>query len=114
MSFFKQFGKVANAYTQLNNSTLGPVVLLTPGADEWVHVYGVTLTSNDTALQTVTIDDGTNTINVYYVGLGQPAMLDIANVPSIGRKAGTIRVTAGAVTAGKFINVKVSALITKT
>lgn len=114
MSFFKQFGKVSSAYTQLTTGTLGPVTLITPGADEWVHIYGITLTSNDTALQGVTVDDGINVINVYAVGLGQPAMLDIATVPAIGRKGGAIRVTAAGVTAGKSINVKINALISKT
>lgn len=114
MSFFKQFGKIANAYTQLVTGTLGPVTLITPGSDEWVDIYGVTITSNDSALQTVTLDDGVNVINVFYVGAGQPAVLDIANIPSRARKGGAIRVTAGAVTAAKAINVKVSALISKT
>lgn len=114
MSFFKQFGKVASAYTQLTTGTLGPVTLITPGTDEWVHIYGVTVTSNDTALQTVTVDDGINVINVYNVGLGQPAVLDIATVPSIGRKGGAIRVTAAAVSATKAINIKINCLISKT
>ena len=105
---------MASGFTQLAPGTLGPVVLITCGADEFFDLYGITLTSNDTALQAVTIDDGVSTIQIYYVGLGQPAVLDISAVPFRGRRGGQIRVTAGAITAAKNINVKVAGLITKT
>ena len=114
MSFFKQFGKLASGFNAFTTATT--TTLITPGADEWVDIYNIVISTNDTAQQQVTIDDSTNTIGVYFVGggAGNATVLDLSTIPVRGKKAGAIRATVASITGAKTIAVKVVALISKT
>ena len=115
MSIFKPYGRLVSGQTVLTPGTL-TLALITPGSDEFVDLYSVVISTNDTAIQTVTVSDGTNTLGTYFIGGGAPAssIVDIATVPVRGRRGGVITVTAGAITAAKSIAVKVTGLQSKT
>lgn len=116
MSFFRQFGHLQSAQAVLIPGTLS-AALITPQAGEFVDVYSVVLETNDTAIQTVTVSDGTNTLATYFIGglaSGASSIVDIGTIPVRGKRGGTITVAAGAVTAAKSISVKVTGLTSKT
>ncbi len=113
MSYFRPYGKLANATVSLTNAAPGPTTLITANADEFTDVYTVIISSNDTAIQQVTLSDGTNTLGVYQVPIGG-TIVDVGTIPVRGKKGGNITAAAGAVTAAKTISVTVRALLSKT
>ena len=114
MSYFKQFGQLFSTLATLVPATLTANVVVL-AADEWLDIYGVTISTNDTALQQVTIADSTGTILFYFVGgANVPNLLDIATIPVRVRKGSTVTVTAGAITAAKTIGIKITGLRSKT
>ncbi len=115
MSVFAQLGKPL----RFGSVSLVPGTLtgnlLVPQADEWTDIYTIVITTNDTAVQQVTISDGTTAI-IYFVGgaASNPPVLDQGTTPIRFRKGATITATAGAVTAAKTIAINVRGLASKT
>ena len=114
MSFFKQSGQLFSTLVQLTPGTLTASVVAL-AADEWLDIYGVTVSTNDTALQQVSIADSTGTVLFYFVGgANVPNLLDIATIPVRVRKGSAVTVTAAAITAAKTIGIKITGLRSKT
>ena len=111
---FAQLGKpLSNGSATISNAT--PATLLTAVAGEWVDVYSIVISTNDTASQTVTISDGTTNLAYIVGGSGSnPPIVDQASIPVRFAKGATITATAGAVTGGKVIIVNILALTSKT
>ncbi len=117
MSFYAQLGKpMINGSVILVNGNVSQVVF-TPKADEWTDIYSIVSTTNETAIETLTISDGTTTLT-YFVGGGgattNPPIIDQSSIPVRFRKGAAITVAANAVTAGKSIAVNVRGLTSKT
>lgn len=114
---FAQLGKpMFNGSVLLVPGTLSGVVY-TPVTGSWSDVYSIVITTNETAVRTVTISDGTTTLT-YFVGGGtggaNPPVLDQGTTP-VRFKAGTaITVTVAAMTAATTIAVNVRGLVSKT
>lgn len=115
MSFFAQRGTLIDFQVSLTNGTPSVANAFTPKSDEWVDVYTIVLSTNDTAVQTVSISDGTRTLK-YYVGGSAVAFIafDQGSVPIRFKKGTAISVSAGAVTAAKTIEVSIRGLASKT
>lgn len=113
MGVYSKDGKTvwSNSAT-LVNGTLSATLYTSANANSFPHVYSVVITTDDTAQQTVTLNDGTKTV-IYLVGgaSSNPPVIDQSDVPIIFTKGATITVTAGAVTSGKHIYVNVRGLI---
>jgi hypothetical protein len=117
MSYFAQLGKpLAQGSATLTSGTLS-ATLYTAKADEWVDVYSIVISTNDTATETVTVSDGTTSL-AYLVGGtatgANPPTVDQGTIPVRFKKAAVITATASAVSAGKSIIVNLRALTSKT
>jgi hypothetical protein len=115
MSFLAKEGKhLASGSATLTNGSPS-ATLFTPISDEWSDIYSLAISSDDTAVERVTISDGTTSL-VYYVGGGaaNPPILDQAEIPVRFGKGLAITATASAVTAGKHIAVNLRGLTSKT
>jgi hypothetical protein len=116
VSYFAQLGKtIIFGTATLTNGSPGPTTVFTPKSDEWTDVYTVLITTNDTAIQQITVSDGTKSI-VYFVGGsgGAIPVLDEGSTPVRFGKGLVITATAGAVTAGKSVVCNIRGLSSKT
>lgn len=117
MSFLHRSGTMRSASVGLITGTPSASMGITPNAKESIDVYEVQINTNETALRTVTLSDGTFTVS-YYVGGGaggrNPSTIDDACVPIRFRPGQPITATASAVTGGTSIVVSVRAIVTAT
>lgn len=85
----------------------------TPGANPlWLDVYGVAITSNDTAIEQVTLSDGSNSVT-WFVG-APSGIVDVGPMPYRFNAKAPLVVSAGAVTAAKTISVAVRGVVAGT
>jgi hypothetical protein len=116
MSFFSQLGKhMVNGSVTLTSGAPSAVIF-TPASDEWTDLYELAVTTDDSAIRSLTVSDGT-TILTYAVGgtTGQnPPLVDQSSIPVRFKKGTAITVTASAVTAGKHIYTNARFLTSKT
>lgn len=117
MSFYSLYGKplVSNVATLANGAL--SAVLVPPPTGGWFELYVLHITSTDTAINTVTVSDGTTTIT-YFTG-GMPGgnnipIYDQASIPVRFGKGATVTVAANAITAGKNVQVLARGLFTRT
>lgn len=115
MGFFAQAGKpLFNGSALLVPGTLA-ANLFVPLASNWTDVYSIVISTNDTAVQQVTLSDGTTSLS-YFVGGGanNPVIIDQGATPVRFKMGATIAVTAGAITTGKTIAVNIRGLVSRT
>ena len=114
---FAQLGKpLASGQASLSNATLSATLFVT-GANGWLDLYTLHITSTDSAVNTVTVSDGTTTLT-YYVG-GNPGgnnvpVYDQCSVPVRFKKGATVTVAAGAISSGKTVQVLARGLFSMT
>lgn len=101
---------ILNGNAVLTNASPGPTTLVeAPGptgntpTGAWCDIYGVCITSSDASEQTVTISDGTTSVE-YIVAAPSPICDDVI-VPYRFAQGATLKATAGGVTSGKTISV---------
>lgn len=117
LGFFSQLGKTLGQGTIGLTNAFPSFAIVLPNANDITDLYVVHITTNDTAVETITISDAVTTLT-YFVGgaaggNNQP-LYDQAAVPLRFKKGATITVAANAVTAGKQTNVNMRWLFNKT
>lgn len=117
MGYFAQLGKpLVNGQVSLTNASPSQAVI-TALAAEWIDLYTIHITSNDTAAQSVVVTDGTTTLT-YFTGGASGGnnfpIFDQGTVPVRFTKGATLTVTASPVTAGKTVQVNVRGLFNNT
>lgn len=115
MAFFAQAGKtLINGQVVLVNGNISQTIIAGV-LGKWIEIYSVVISTEETAVRTVTITDGTIT-QTYLVGGGvpNPPTLDQGAVPVRFMKGTTLTASADAVTAGKHISVMIRGLLATT
>jgi hypothetical protein len=112
---FAQDGKpLFNGSATLVNGSIS-ATLYAPISTVWTDVYSIVITSNDTAVELITISDGTLSL-LYYVGgtTSNVPVMDQASIPYRMKRGQAITVTANAVAAGKTTAVNIRGLVSST
>ena len=125
--YVKPYGTAFTGYLQLTNAAPGPVAIpirTAPGGaprtllpTEKIYMTSVAISSNDTALPLVFIDIGATTYSVVsaYAGNTLPPYVDSMTAPPIiGQPGVAFRASAGAVTAAKTVEIKITGYISAT
>ena len=125
--YVKPYGTAFTGYIQLTNAVPGPVTIpirTAPGGvtrallpTEKIYLTSVAISSNDTAIPLVFIDLGVSTYSVIsaYAGSGLPPYIDsMTSPPIIGQPGIALRASAGAVTAAKTVEIKITGYISAT